>query len=755
MLPNKEDNEIISILNSKINIMILMHLARGPSYPRELARLLGKNESDISKRLRRMEKKGLVRGRWIRLHGKTLRLYSTNIESMRIDFKRGEITVITDNYKISRNILNLCNSNIQDPPKDFVGRSELLEKIRKNKGFIYVWGPPGIGKTSLVSKAMEQEEVIWHNAREWEGLTTLAKKLACFLASKGYTEVLDYLRGLEIDPEAFATLITKYMSLEDATIIIDDYHRAPARLVNFVEHLHANGYMARLIVISRHKPVGFWKRTLVLEVPPLTRKETIEFARINNLDFEEAWLNTRGHPGFLRLYSDIPNSYRESAIDYVISEVLNKLDEIEVDILILLATLPDPIDTKLLSRVFDRRINRYLYNLKKLGLIIEIGNEVTVPEFLKEILANPNNIGDTIRKLIHILIRGGWEDKLRAMRYSLLLDYNHVPAKIAAWRIKSNDYTYLYYLDSYTELIRATKTSGLDPLHLAYLLMEKSNVERQQGNYKKALEYADYASKICEATDDDACLADSLALYGYLKAFTGDVEDSIEILNRALYYARRSENPVSLYTTYSNLALAHSLLNDYETSYEYIKKEKDVSKKLNDVHALLMSDFHEAHILLFLSRLEEAEGRLAYISRIASQIGLLPVSYMADFLRAEVLIRMDRIEEAVSLAESAYEMGRRLGKHYATFARETLGRALLLKGDAESVLKLCETLPDIPTSILLCSIALARKGRAKEAMSRLKKLCLDKPAMLEGVISEFHKMRSELEELLEQAGCKS
>ncbi|MCE4629768.1 MAG: hypothetical protein F7C82_05765, partial [Desulfurococcales archaeon] len=681
-------------------------------------------------------------------------LYSTNVEAIRLDFKRGEVIISTDNYSIRRNVLNLCNPKTMDPPIDFVGRHELLSKLRSNRGFIYVWGPPGIGKTSLVSKAFEGEEVIWHMAREWEGLTTLAKKLACFLVSKGYHEVLDYIIGLEIEPESFANVISKHMSIENnVTIVIDDYHRASQKLADFVEHLYASGFSARLVAISRRRPVGLWKRALVVKVPPLSKEETKQFTRIHKLDFREAWIHTRGHPGFLRLYSEIPSSYRERAIDYITSDVLNELSELEVNILILLATLPDPIDKTLLSRIFGRRIDRYLYNLRKLGLIVELDRAVTVPDFLKGILANPENVKDVILNLINKLMNGGWEDKLRAMRYSLVINYNLMAAKIAKWRLTSNDYTYLYYLDSYGELIKAARLDGLDPLHLAYLLIEKSNIERQQGDYKKAVELSSDASKVCEAIGDDTCIADALALYGYLKAFTGDAYVSLEILNKALHHAEKSKNPVSLYSVYSNLALAYSMIKDYNTCYEYIKKEKEMARRLNDIHTLLVADFHEAHVLLFLNKLKEAEELLAYVSRVAEQIRLMPVKCLADSLRAEICIRTGRIDEAVKVAESAYEIGKKLGRHYASFAADALGKALLLTGDIEGVIEICRVLPNTPSSILLCSLALAKKGEKPEALTRLKELCNIENTVLEGVIDEFYIMQDEIIELLEQSGC--
>lgn len=104
----------------------------------------------------------------------------------------------------------------------------------------------------------------------------------------------------------------------------------------------------------------------------------------------------------------------------------------------------------------------------------------------------------------------------------------------------------------------------------------------------KAIELSHDASKICEAAGSDICIADALALYGYLKAFTGDALKSIKILDKALFYAERSKSFVSQYSVYSNLALAYSILKDYESSYKYVKKEKEIPRKLKDVHASLM-----------------------------------------------------------------------------------------------------------------------------------------------------------------------
>lgn len=134
---------------------------------------------------------------------------------------------------------------------------------------------------------------------------------------------------------------------------------------------------------------------------------------------------------FLKLYSDLPSNYKEKAIDYVMSEILSHLGDLEIDILLLLATLPDPMDKSLLSRLFARRIDKYLHNLRKLGLIVETSGGVTVPGFLKGILSNPQGVSVIISILIQELMNGGWEEKLRAMRYSLIINYNLIPAKIA------------------------------------------------------------------------------------------------------------------------------------------------------------------------------------------------------------------------------------------------------------------------------------------------------------------------------------
>ena len=78
--------EFLKLMSNKMNLKILALLRNEPAYPRLLARILGKDETYISKKLRILEGAGIVKGEWRRVKGKNVRLYSLNTDRIEIIF---------------------------------------------------------------------------------------------------------------------------------------------------------------------------------------------------------------------------------------------------------------------------------------------------------------------------------------------------------------------------------------------------------------------------------------------------------------------------------------------------------------------------------------------------------------------------------------------------------------------------------------------------------------------------------------------
>jgi predicted transcriptional regulator len=57
-------SSILKLLGNKVNAQIMVMLRGNPLSPRDLSEHLGKDEADIVRRLRAMQKSGLLRSDW-------------------------------------------------------------------------------------------------------------------------------------------------------------------------------------------------------------------------------------------------------------------------------------------------------------------------------------------------------------------------------------------------------------------------------------------------------------------------------------------------------------------------------------------------------------------------------------------------------------------------------------------------------------------------------------------------------------------
>jgi len=86
-----KNTRLLRLLSDRVAIGVINVLKQGPSYTRELATILGVGESIVSRKLRDLERLGVVEAQWRRRDEKTVREYwlvACNIElclsSMRI-----------------------------------------------------------------------------------------------------------------------------------------------------------------------------------------------------------------------------------------------------------------------------------------------------------------------------------------------------------------------------------------------------------------------------------------------------------------------------------------------------------------------------------------------------------------------------------------------------------------------------------------------------------------------------------------------
>ena len=127
--------KITRVLSSKVNIQILQLLSRSKLYPREIARILGKDETEISRRLNQLRKLGLIECRWERARDKNVKLCYSLVKRISFEFRDRdvylEITTVDRRPRITRIISSTYSTNIPQP-KHFIGRTRYLELLNRS-----------------------------------------------------------------------------------------------------------------------------------------------------------------------------------------------------------------------------------------------------------------------------------------------------------------------------------------------------------------------------------------------------------------------------------------------------------------------------------------------------------------------------------------------------------------------------------------------------------------------------------------------
>ena len=328
-------SEILRVLSSDINLKIVSLLKSKELNPREIARIIGRDETDISRRLSKMSKLGIVKSRWARVGNKNVKLFRLNIDKLTIAFDIDGVKLVTEKpieglNELSRIKYSLDRVSIPSV-KEFVGRvSELNSLKNANERIIVVTGISGVGKTSLVAKFVNDyvdEPKYWYTINDLDYAEIFAWKLALFLDSLGYSDAIEYISSNSRDLAGIARFLAMGLNSKGVILIIDDYHKCrDKRLRTLLASIASSIENCKLIIISRVKPVEIvaGKPTLEIKLEGLRFEEAYEYAKSKGLNidhraFTEIYIATQGHPLLLNIVARIA---RSEGIDKALSMVL-------------------------------------------------------------------------------------------------------------------------------------------------------------------------------------------------------------------------------------------------------------------------------------------------------------------------------------------------------------------------------------------------------------------------------------------------
>ncbi len=630
-----EMERILKALANPANLEILMLLSLRPSYTREIARLLGRDETDVSRRLKTLERLGLVRGVWRRVEERNIRVYELTFSRIKIEPSSGGIILEKTGGGGEERIIVEADPVVVrgiPVPRVFVGRGVEVETLRSlDYRICMVWGIGGIGKTSLVATALSPyTNVFWHDFSEIDTLDYLLWRLAFYLASLGEKGMLDALKMAAPIP-GIINVALGLLSKTGSIIVLDNYHKveqgAIGELVRTYMASSTDGY--KLIIISRTRPRGIpLHEEGVCEIPlrgldKSEVEELVEKIRGEPPDrgyLERLYNSTGGHP--LLLILAIRRGL-DKALDYLWSDVLSSLSEGELRVLSDLAVFDEPLDLETISQVLGLRDPLPVVSkLCNKGFIERSMGMYRVHDSIRSLIPTPAKARLYLRAA-RILEERGWRERIKAMKYYLKAGRPEEAARIVARRLKVDDYNVWPHARSYLEVLRELHSSLRDSSLLPYVLIDRARFEyRLGGDTTYSLALVEDAIRLAEDLGDTEALAIGLVEQAFLLDDAGRTMDALNAIERAYRIVEKLNEQRLLYLVYVNKVKILASLGRMEEALEYTRRELDMARRIGDEFYIIMSMTHLSNLLAQTGEVEEAIRTLEKALKASKELGL-------------------------------------------------------------------------------------------------------------------------------------
>ena len=388
------------------NMEILSALATSPMSTRQLSKLLGLKESNVSARLQELVKYGFVKDEgWRRVNERNVKLYSLGVSGLSLDFlPQGYKLRLRKPSKRPTLETTFYYEDFESPTIDFefIGRQRELESLAEKRSTL-IWGIAGIGKTTLVAKLAQSVHtpIFWHRIRETDSFIFLINKIAVYLSKFARANLAALLEEGERNPDVLGELAIQELAHLKALVVFDDYHLlADSELKKFIAKFVRRH---KAIVISRVKPVELLGYGVVeLELSGFSKRDAKSFIesrlhrRVSEEDLKTISEKTENHPLALELLcqatlksGELPEGVLVASESFV-SELSLTLSQEELQLLSALSVFREAVPVDAIKWVVTTRlpIRRILQNLEKRGIVKRRGGLYGAHSLIREALYN-------------------------------------------------------------------------------------------------------------------------------------------------------------------------------------------------------------------------------------------------------------------------------------------------------------------------------------------------------------------------------
>lgn len=531
--------DVLKALANPTNQAILSLLAIEPTYPRRVSELLSLGESDVSRRLSRMEKAGLVTSGWQHQDGKNVKAYELVPEAIHVRIGPQGLSIELDTDKDEpeqRTVVDRLRMRIPEP-EGFVGREEELAALSGEEPVVVVEGIAGIGKTSLLAEFAQQRQgdgdpVYYHRFRGTESLTWLAHRLGVFQARHGDRELLEAIEeGAPLTDRR--ELVLQALESAGQVTVFDTIERIRDEdLQDLITDAIERVREGKLVVAGRQPPRfdPTLDRVRRLRLSGLSDEDAARFFAERGVDLDEEVLATirerlGGHPLALNLLVEATSGSDEpldellagmperEIEEYLLGEVHDHLSVPERNVLAHASIFHGPFSREDLEEIYPRNPGGALVKLRRRRLLRDDGGNYRMHSLLRSFFAErldePAKLHE--RAAEHELEKGTLESRLDAMNHLLEAGKRQRVLRLLESDLDLEEFDLIedgyhnLYLDVLERLDPALIT---DPRRAALAQDELGDIRFHRGEHEQSLTHYSDAEKRFRAEGEDHRLAD-------------------------------------------------------------------------------------------------------------------------------------------------------------------------------------------------------------------------------------------------------
>jgi ATP-dependent transcriptional regulator len=663
--------ELLSLLADSTSLDILLILLSEPSNTRSLSRVLGVSEALISRRLKKMEEIGLVRGVWSKVGGVNVKTYHASTKGFNISLGPMGIS-ITGSAGVER--YRLLGEPIPEVGV-FVGRGEAIKAL-ESANTIFVTGMPGVGKTALVAYYVRRSKnpAVWFNTSRSTTVSSIARRLSITLKSMGDPRLYNFIEeGFLEGGLPLASLVVEALKSHKVTVVLDDFQNcADPALEDLVRrHFNERELMGKLIVISRSKPGFHVDRSELVVLKGLSEGEAVELGRALGLDYEtsrKAFEALGGNPQLIVLFSklvsrglSVPEAVRD-ARRHVVEEILKPLTGDERRVLELLSILREPGHIRLIKGLgLERdRLFNVLRRLESIGVIERIGPSYSIAGVVAEVVREDIMEGEELHFIAarYYELTGSEEGYMKATyHYVKASSYERAVktiykllSRLGQARVPPGEYTRL--LDSiapHVELRGSTEAKAM----LRYAMGIR---DKLRGDYRSSVENLERSCQIAGKLGDLGMLALAKLELGIAYRYMSMYDRALEELGQVLALSRRIRSKSIRRNALYNIAIVKFFKGDIGESEKLLKGVLNSFKYSGD----MLSETLTIGWLAMLKRLkldvEESRRLLDHVIKVFERFKLTHSLAIAYREYASTLHVAGEPGEAVAYLEKALQL---------------------------------------------------------------------------------------------------